>query len=624
MERQRNLVFSQVSEDSRKWEENRMVSTGIARSRQTNPQELDEDSDARVILSVHNTTPPFLKGKAAYTNQQGEVLTVRDANADIARLARKGSQSLLDVREQKSRIRSTKELLGVTDEEEPEEQTGGYAEAMNKLSDTPQSTWSKQKSLSEQRHQLPITACKSDLIRMVRENQVVVIKGETGSGKSTQLPQFFLEEGFGQIGDTTLLIGCTQPRRMAAVSVARRVAAEREVEVGKEVGYAIRFEDVTSDSTRIKFMTDGILLRESLRDEMLSDYSVIIMDEAHERSLNTDVLFGLLKRVLSVRMDLRVIITSATLDSDRFAAFFGNAPVFSVPGRTFPVEILHTKAMVDDYVDAVVKQTVAVHMSSPLPGDILVFMTGQEDIDAVCLLVEEKIKEKKGKPAVVMPLYSQLSADRQSRIFEPAREGERKIVVSTNLAETSLTVDGIKYVIDSGFFKCKIYNPTIGMDSLLVTPISRAQADQRSGRAGRTGPGQCYRLYTERCYKEEMLEGAIPEIQRTNLANVVLLLKSLGIDDLLEFEFMDPPPQQTLLNSMFQLWLLGALNNGGQLSLLGRQLAEFPLDPTLSKMIVSSIDFECSEEIVTIVSSLSVPSIFNRPRNEEEKGRYGT
>ncbi|KAL0228004.1 hypothetical protein RCL1_004147 [Eukaryota sp. TZLM3-RCL] len=623
-ERHRELVFSQSHEDSKRWEENRLLTSGLARVRKHThtTDELDEDSDARVVLSVHNTVPPFLDGRIVFSRQHEEILVVKDPTSDIARLARKGSSTLMEVREQKTRIRAAKRVLGVShvvDEEEIVPQNFGvsnYLEVLQQLESKPQSEFASTLTLSEQRSKLPITACRQGLLTLCRENQVVVVLGETGSGKTTQLPQFFLEEGFGS-GD--FIIGCTQPRRMAAVSVARRVAEERKTPLGKEVGYAIRFEDATSVDTKIKFMTDGILLRESLSDPALSNYSVIIMDEAHERSLNTDVLFGLLKRVLSLRLDLRVIITSATLDADRFSAFFGNAPIYKVPGRTFPVEVLHTKAMVDDYVEAAVKQTFAIHASSP-PGDILVFATGQEDIDAICFLLREKIDEsKKVKPAIILPLYSQLSADLQSRIFEPSRDGERKIVVSTNIAETSLTVDGVKYVVDCGYYKCKVYNPSIGMDSLFITPISRAQADQRSGRAGRTGPGQCYRLYTERCFKEDMLNSAVPEIQRTNLANVILLLKSLGINDLVSFDFLDPPPLQTLLNSMFQLWLLGALDNGGRLTNLGRKLAEFPLDPTLSKMIVSSVDFECSDEVISIVSTLSVPTIFNRPKNEEEQ-----
>ena len=261
--------------------------------------------------------------------------------------------------------------------------------------------------------------------------------------------------------------------------------------MGNEVGYAIRFEDCTSDSTIIKYMTDGILLRESLTEPDLDRYSAVIMDEAHERSLNTDVLFGLLRDVISRRQDLKLIVTSATMDSDKFSQFFGLVPIFLIPGRTFPVEVLFAKTTVEDYVDAAVKQAVQIHLGAP-DGDVLIFMPGQEDIDATCDLIKEKLEalESDGaKPLSVLPIYSQLPTDLQAKIFQKAENGMRKVVVATNIAETSLTVDGIKYVIDAGYCKLKVFNPRIGMDALQVFPISQANASQRAGRAGRTGPG---------------------------------------------------------------------------------------------------------------------------------------
>ena len=275
------------------------------------------------------------------------------------------------------------------------------------------------------------------------------------------------------------------------MSVAKRVSEEMGVKLGDQVGYAIRFEDCTSDATIIKYMTDGILLRESLTEPDLDRYSAIIMDEAHERSLNTDVLFGLLRDVVNRRQDLKLIVTSATMDSEKFAAFFGNIPVFQIPGRTFPVETFYSKTTVEDYVDAAVKQTVQLHLGAP-DGDILVFMPGQEDIEAACEMIKEKLEalESEGaKPLSVLPIYSQLPTDLQAKIFQKAEEGIRKVVVATNIAETSLTVDGIKYVVDTGYCKLKVFNPRIGMDALQVYPISQANAAQRAGRAGRTGPG---------------------------------------------------------------------------------------------------------------------------------------
>lgn len=439
-----------------------------------------------------------------------------------------------------------------------------------------------------------------------------------------------MEEGYGKFG----LIGCTQPRRVAAMSVAKRVSEEvaasvkesgseftKKDELGGTVGYAIRFEDCTSEETMIKYMTDGVLLRESLNDADLNKYSCIVMDEAHERSLNSDVLFGVLRKVVARRSDLKLIVTSATLSAETFSDYFGGAPVFRIPGRTFKVETYFSKSVQEDYVMAAVKQTMQIHFNSP-PGDILIFMTGQEDIEGTCSVLAEKM-EKLGEdspPLLVLPMYSQLPADLQSKIFEAAPKGIRKCIVSTNVAETSLTVDGIRYVIDSGYCKLKVYNSKIGMDALLVTPISKANANQRSGRAGRTGPGFCFRLYTERQFREELMEAAVPEIQRTNLSNVVLLLKSLGIKNLLEFHFMDPPPQENIMNSLYQLWILGALDNTGDLTPMGRRMVEFPLDPPLSKMLLFAHEQErCSTEVLIIVSMLSVPSVFFRPKDREEE-----
>jgi pre-mRNA-splicing factor ATP-dependent RNA helicase DHX38/PRP16 len=438
-----------------------------------------------------------------------------------------------------------------------------------------------------------------------------------------------MEEGYCDFG----LVGCTQPRRVAAMSVAKRVSEEvaayveargdtltPKYELGGTVGYAIRFEDCTSEHTLIKYMTDGVLLRESLNDSDLNKYSAIIMDEAHERSLNTDVLFGVLRKVVARRSDLKLIVTSATLNAELFSSYFGGVPVFHIPGRTFPVETFYAKSVQEDYVMAAVKQALQIHFNSP-PGDILIFMTGQEDIEGTCQVLAEKMEKlgQEGPPLLVLPMYSQLPADLQSKIFDAAENGTRKCIVSTNVAETSLTVDGIRYVIDSGFCKLKVYNPKLGMDALLVTPISQANANQRSGRAGRTGKGYCFRLFTDRQFREELMENSVPEIQRTNLSNVVLLLKSLGVK-LDEFEFMDPPPQDNIQNSLYQLWILGALDNTGDLTAVGKKMVDFPLDPPLSKMLLYAHDKGgCSAEALIIVSMLSVPSVFFRPNDRAEE-----
>ena len=306
--------------------------------------------------------------------------------------------------------------------------------------------------------------------------------------KTTQLPQYFYEAGYGRFGQ----IACTQPRRVAAVTVAQRVAHEMNTDIGKLVGFSIRFEDVTSPETIIKYMTDGILLRESLVDKQLNKYSVIIMDEAHERSLNTDILFGVLKMVLAKRNDLRVIITSATVDSSHFSSYFGDCPVFHIQGRMFPVETYFLKTNPSDYIYEAVRQAVTVHMKEA-PGDILIFMTGKEDVECTCFLILEYMtKVGEISPMKVLPLYSSLPSETQALVFN--KYDCRKCIVSTNIAETSLTINGIRYVIDTGFSKQKNYSSKIGFDTLIIQPISRAAAIQRAGRAGRTAPGKCWRL----------------------------------------------------------------------------------------------------------------------------------
>jgi pre-mRNA-splicing factor ATP-dependent RNA helicase DHX38/PRP16 len=343
-------------------------------------------------------------------------------------------------------------------------------------------------------------------------------------------------------------------------------------------------------------------------------------DEAHERALNTDVLMGLIKKVIARRRDLKLIVTSATMNSERFSQFYGGAPQFVIPGRTFPVDIQFHRSPCEDYVDSAVRQILAIHVSQPA-GDVLCFMTGQEDIEITCELVEERLKLLNDpKKLSILPIYSQMPADLQAKIFDKAPPGVRKLIVATNIAETSLTVDGIMYVVDAGFSKLKVYNPRMGMDTLQITPISQANAKQRSGRAGRTGPGKSYHLYTEMAFKDEFYIQTIPEIQRTNLANTVLLLKSLGVKDLLDFDFMDPPPQDTITTSLFDLWSLGALDNIGDLTPMGRRMTAFPMDPSLAKLLITSSElYGCSEEILTIVSMLSVPSVFYRPKERQEE-----
>ncbi|EIE19374.1 P-loop containing nucleoside triphosphate hydrolase protein [Coccomyxa subellipsoidea C-169] len=468
--------------------------------------------------------------------------------------------------------------------------------------------------LQADRKLLPIFPYREQLLQAVAEHQIVIIVGETGSGKTTQIPQYLHEAGYSKAGR----IGCTQPRRVAAMSVSARVATEVGCKLGSEVGYSIRFEDCTSDKTVLKYMTDGMLLREFLGEPDLATYSVMMVDEAHERTLHTDVLFGLVKDIARFRPDLKLLISSATLDAEKFSEYFDYAPIFRIPGRRYPVDILYTKAPEADYLHAAVVTTLQIHVTQP-PGDVLIFLTGQEEIETAEELLRQRTRGLGSKigELIIAPIYANLPSDLQAKIFETTPVGARKVVLATNIAETSLTIDGIKYVIDPGFCKQNAYSPKTGMESLVVTPVSKASAQQRAGRAGRTSPGKCFRLYTAYSFQHELEDNTIPEIQRTNLGNVVLMLKSLGINDLMNFDFMDPPPTETLFRALEQLYALGALNDRGELTKLGRRMAEFPLDPMLAKMLIASEDYKCSEEAASVAAMLGVGgAVFYRPKDK--------
>ena len=466
------------------------------------------------------------------------------------------------------------------------------------------------------RKKLPVFQFLDQLEKLLKDekHRVVIVEGETGSGKTTQIPQFLVHAGlsYATPAGHIRMVACTQPRRVAATSIAQRVAEEMDVALGEEVGYTVRFDDKTSEKTRVKYMTDGMLLREAMSDPSLDRYSVVVLDEAHERTTQTDILMGLLKELMDKTPHLQVVVMSATLDAEKFQKFFDGAPLLRVPGRTFPVEIYYTPEPERDYNEAAIRTVLQIHKFEG-PGDILVFLTGQQEIDDCCNRIREETASMQSKagPLTVLPLYASLPPREQQLIFRPV-EG-RKVVVATNIAETSLTIDGVVYVVDPGFVKQKVYNPRIRVESLLVTPISRASAQQRAGRAGRTKPGKAFRLYTEKSY-QGLQEQTFPDILRSNITDIVLTLLKLGIKDLVHFDFMDPPAPETLIRALETLNYLGALNDEVELTPLGKKMAEFPVSPHLSKMITESPKYQCSNEILSITALLSVPQIFLRPK----------
>ncbi|CAK1367363.1 Pre-mRNA-splicing factor ATP-dependent RNA helicase-like protein cdc28 [Cercospora beticola] len=475
----------------------------------------------------------------------------------------------------------------------------------------------KAKTMEEKRKTLPVYQYRQQFLDAVREYQILIIVGETGSGKTTQLPQFLYEDGYCKNG---MKVGCTQPRRVAAMSVAARVAEEVGVKLGNEVGYAIRFEDNTSDKTALKYMTDGMLLREFLTEPDLGGYSALMIDEAHERTLHTDILFGLVKDIARGRPDLKLLISSATLDAQKFSEFFDDAPILNIPGRTYDVEMNYSLQPEANYLSAAITTVFQIHLSQPMPGDILVFLTGQDEIEQAEQSLQETAR-KLGKAApelLICPIYANLPTDLQQKIFDPTPPKCRKVVLATNIAETSLTIDGIVYVIDPGYVKENRYTPATNMESLVSVPISRASANQRAGRAGRNQPGKCFRLYTKWAYYNDLPESTTPEIQRTNLNSIVLLLKSLGINDLINFDFMDPPSPDMLIRSLEQLYALGALNDKGELTKVGRQMAEFPTDPMLAKAVLQADKEGCVDEVLSIIAMLGeAAALFYRPKDKK-------
>ncbi|KAF2085408.1 ATP-dependent RNA helicase [Saccharata proteae CBS 121410] len=522
----------------------------------------------------------------------------------------------------------------------------------------------KRQSLIPIRKALPIWSHQQEIRQSLSANRdVLVLVGETGSGKSTQVPQFLLNEPWLDRS----MIAITQPRRVAAISLARRVAEEMGTPLGSSspasrVGYAVRFDTSVSPATKVKFLTEGMLLQELLRDPWLKAYGCVVVDEVHERSVNVDLVLGFLRRIVSGDWNkgrngrrLKVVVMSATADTERLLKYFEdgyreaaeangdkdgqhqNGTVSEAPsspqeqpakphcyieGRQFPVKIMYLPEPSQDFVEAALKTIFQIHYKEPLPGDVLVFLTGQDTVETLEKLVNEYAAGMGPEVPKIqtLPLFAALPQNLQQRVFLPAPPRTRKIILSTNIAETSVTVPGVRHVIDCGKSKIKQFRPQLNLDSLLVKPVSRSAAIQRQGRAGREAPGNCYRLYTEKGFAE-MQKDTTPEILRCDLSAALLTMKARGVKDVLGFPFLDPPPREALEKALLLLYQLGALTDAGEISDVGVQIAKLPLTPTLGRCIVEAAKEErgCLEEIIDIVAGLSVENVFLNVLTEERR-----
>ena len=468
----------------------------------------------------------------------------------------------------------------------------------------------RQKRLSTIQESLPVFKYKDDILAAVNAHQVLIIRGETGSGKTTQIPQYLLERS-----DHECVV-CTQPRRVAAMSVAARVASERSCELGSEVGYSVRFDNKTTDSTKILYMTDGHLLREFLLDPLLSRYTTVMIDEAHERAIPTDLLLSLLKDLILVRPELRLIICSATLESKKMSHFFRDCPVFDIPGRRFKVNIKYLEAANSDYESVAIHTIMALHKKVPVtqPCDFLVFLTGQDEIDRMVDTLNHA-KLTNAPPLCAYPLYAALPSEKQSLVFRPAPTGTRKIVIATNIAETSITIDSIRYVIDCGYSKQKGYDAKTGCESLEIVPISVSSAEQRAGRAGRTADGECYRLYTKAAFEQEMKKTTPPELLRCNFTPTLLLLLSIGLQSIMDFSFIDPPPFQNVTSAYEALYAMSAINADSRLTELGAQIIQLPISPPCGRALLEAFPLKCVDSVSTICALLEAGSpVFYPPK----------
>lgn len=482
------------------------------------------------------------------------------------------------------------------------------------------------KNISKQRRSLPIFPVSGKLLEELKKSDTVIIIGETGSGKTTQIPQYIHEERWDRAG----MICISQPRRVAAVTVAKRVAEEMNTDIGGLVGYTVRFEDTCSTGvTKLKYATDGMILREAISDPFLMKYAWIILDEAHERTISTDVLFGIVKAAQKKRKSegkepLKIIVMSATMDVDHFSQYFDSAPVLYLEGRQHPIEMFYAREKQDDYRLACMSTVFQIHKEAPAQDDILVFLTGQEEIDGVTRTIRQIAKDNSLEeyPKLrVFPLYAALPQHQQLDVFRKTASGERKVIVSTNIAETSITIPGIRYVVDSGRSKLRCYQPGSGLETLKVKKISQAQAWQRAGRAGRERAGFCYRSYTLEEFNTLDLNPT-PEILRSNLASVILQLLAIGIKNISTFDFIDAPKAESIKEAIEQLLVLEAVTvSGDGLSLtpLGMKMASFPLDPRYSKIIISGPEYGCTVEVLSIIAILSSESVYVNPMGKKDQ-----
>lgn len=476
----------------------------------------------------------------------------------------------------------------------------------------------KAKTLLLTRKTLPVYQNKEQIMSYLNTNQVCILIGETGSGKSTQIPQFILDHLYNTKQHGSIAV--TQPRRVAAINLATRVAHEHGCNVGEQVGYSVRFDNTTSNRTRLKYLTDGMLLRELMMNKDLKEYHTIIIDEAHERTVLTDLILGFLKTLINgSRPDLKIIVMSATLQAEKFSQFFNNAPILFVEGRKFNVQQLYLKAPSDDIVDSVIRCCVQINSSEQL-GDILCFLPGQEEIDkAVSIInkISEIIHKENSVPLMIAyPLYAALAPAKQAQVFLPLKGFKRKIVFSTNIAETSVTVSGVKYAVDSGLRKVKVWRHQLGLATLLTVPISKASASQRSGRAGRESEGKSYRLYRESDYNKLPLQTE-PEIARTDVTSPVLMLKKYGVDDIVNWNWFENPGKDSIIMGLQELYQLGALNDFGKITQRGNHMSLLPIQPHLSSVLIQASEMSCLDDVIDIISCLSVENLLLNPQPEE-------